>query len=156
MGELKVPGYSEYLHPLGGRRLLGIGQDASADGMVRGAQAALFDVTDLTAPERLDAVTYPSFTVAGAGADPRQFTWLPDQRIALTVISRGWSGGPAWVSVLRLGADRIRNEMIEVPARSLSGDESGAGDGLADARLVPLADGRVLLVAGDGISFLGL
>ena len=48
LGELKIPGYSEYLHPLGGRRLIGIGQDASADGMVRGAQAALFDVTDLT------------------------------------------------------------------------------------------------------------
>ena len=29
MGELKIPGYSEYLHPLGARRLIGIGQDAS-------------------------------------------------------------------------------------------------------------------------------
>ena len=150
MGELTIPGYSEYLHPLGGRRLLGIGQDASPDGMVRGAQAALFDVTDLTAPERLDAVSYPSFSVAGAGTDPRQFTWLPDQRIALTVISEGWSGGPAWVSVLRLGGDRIRNEMVEVS----SGGRTS--DALAEVRLVPLPDGRVVLVAGDGVSFFAL
>ncbi|KRF37037.1 beta-propeller domain-containing protein [Nocardioides sp. Soil805] len=146
LGELKVPGYSDYLHPLGGRRLLGIGQDASADGSLRGAQAALFDVTDLTAPQRLDAVAYPPFSVAGAGTDPRQLTWLPEQRVALAVVSRGWSGGTAWVSVLRLGADRIRNEMVEVDVQ----------DELADVRLVPLADGRVVLVAGDAVSFFDL
>ena len=150
MGELKIPGYSEYLHPLGGRRLLGIGQAASADGTVRGAQAALFDVTDLTAPERLDAVAYPPFTVAAAGTDPRQFTWLPDQRIALTVVSEGWSGGPAWVSVLRLGGDRIRNEMVQVSSAGRTSDAVG------QVRLVPLADGRVVLVTGDGVSFFAL
>ena len=29
MGELKIPGFSEYLHPLGAMRLIGVGQDAS-------------------------------------------------------------------------------------------------------------------------------
>lgn len=149
LGELKVPGYSDYLQPLGGRRLLGIGQDASADGALRGAQAALFDVTDLTAPERLDAVAFPPFSVAGAGTDPRQLTWLPDARIALAVVSEGWSEGPVWVSVMRLGADRIRNEMVEVHGL-------GHGGELEDVRLVPLADGRVVLVAGADLSFLAL
>ena len=59
LGELKIPGYSEYLHPLGEHRLIGMGQDASMRGMVRGAQAALFDVTDLTDPRQLDVVRYP-------------------------------------------------------------------------------------------------
>jgi uncharacterized secreted protein with C-terminal beta-propeller domain len=146
LGELKVPGYSEYLHPLGGRRLLGIGQDASADGMLRGAQAALFDVTDLTAPERLDTVAYPRFSTAGAGTDPRQFTWLPERRIALTVVSAGWQGRIGWVSVLRLGDDRIRDELVPVEL----------GDEVAEVRLVPLADDRVVLVTGDGVSFFDL
>jgi hypothetical protein len=146
LGELKVPGYSEYLHPLGGRRLLGIGQDASADGMLRGAQAALFDVTDLTAPERLDTVAYPRFSTAGAGTDPRQFTWLPERRIALTVVSEGWQGRIGWVSVLRLGDDRIRDDLVPVEL----------GDEVAEVRLVPLADGRVVLVTGDGVSFFDL
>ncbi len=39
LGELKIPGFSEYLHPLGGERLIGVGQDASLQGRVRGAQA---------------------------------------------------------------------------------------------------------------------
>ncbi|KRF01454.1 hypothetical protein ASG88_08265 [Nocardioides sp. Soil777] len=146
LGELKIPGYSEYLHPLGGRRLIGVGQAASPDGMVRGAQAALFDVTDLTSPERLDTVAYPRFSVAGAGTDPRQFTWLPDRRIALTVVSEAWRGRTGWVSVLRLGRDRMDDEMVAVEV----------GDEVAQVRLVPLADGRVVLVTGDGVSFFAL
>lgn len=143
MGELKIPGYSEYLHPLGGRRMIGIGQDASRSGMVRGAQAALFDVTDLTDPQQLDVVKYPKNSMAGAGVDPRQFTWLPDRRTALTVVSQGWQGRTGWVSVLDLSGGEMSNRLVEVEY----------GDEVAEVRLVPLADGRVVLVTGDAVSF---
>ena len=143
MGELKIPGFSEYLHPLGARRLIGVGQDASRTGMVRGAQAALFDVTDLTDPKQLDVVTYPRYSQAGAGVDPRQFTWLPDRRTALTVVSQGWKGRTGWVSVLTLSGGTMSNRLVEVEY----------GDEVAQVRLVPLADGRVVLVTGDAVSF---
>ena len=39
LGELKIRGYSAYLHPLGGDLLLGIGQDASDEGRVLGHAA---------------------------------------------------------------------------------------------------------------------
>ncbi len=146
MGELKIPGYSEYLHPLGERRLIGIGQDASLSGMTRGAQAALFDVTDLTDPQQLDVVKYPKNSMAGAGVDPRQFTWLPDRRTALTVVSQGWQGRTGWVSVLTLDGGSMSNRLVEVEY----------GDEVAEVRLVPLADGRVVLVTGDGVSFFDL
>jgi hypothetical protein len=143
MGELKIPGFSEYLHPLGADRLIGVGQDASLSGMVRGAQAALFDVTDLTDPQQLDVVTYPKFSQAMAGVDPRQFTWLPDRRTALTVVSQGWKGRTGWVSVLTLDGGTMSNRLVEVEY----------GDEVAEVRLVPLADGRVVLVTGDAVSF---
>ena len=31
LGELKIPGFSEYLHPISGQRLIGMGQDASLE-----------------------------------------------------------------------------------------------------------------------------
>ena len=43
-GELKLPGYSSYLHPLSGDRVLGIGKE---DGEVK---AVVFDVSDPTEP----------------------------------------------------------------------------------------------------------
>ena len=101
LGELKIPGYSEYLHPLGGWRMIGLGQAANAAGMAQGAQAALFDVHDVTDPRRLDVVSYPEGSTALAGQDPRQFTWLPDQRTALTVVTEGYDGTTGYVSVLR-------------------------------------------------------
>lgn len=55
-GELKILGYSAYLHPAGPGRLLGVGQDADEDGRVKGLQLSLFDVSDPAAPRRLDAV----------------------------------------------------------------------------------------------------
>ena len=142
MGSLKIPGFSEYLHPLGSRRLVGIGQDADAFGTSRGAQAALFDVSDLTEPRRLDTVTYGPGTTAGAGTDPRQFTWLPAKRTVLTVVADGLKGSTGWVSVLRLDRGQLDNRMVEVEY----------GEEVADVRLVPLPDGRVVLVTGDEVS----
>ena len=146
LGELKIPGFSEYLHPLGEQRLIGMGQDASLQGVTRGAQAALFDVTDLTAPRQLDVVRYDKGTYAGAGADPRQFTWLPEQRVALTVVSQGWEGTTGWVSVLSLADGSMTNRMVEVEH----------GSDVADVRLVPLASGKVALVTGEDVSFFEL
>ena len=54
-GELKIPGYSAYLHPVADGRLLGIGQ-AGTQRPITGAQASLFDVADPERPERLDAL----------------------------------------------------------------------------------------------------
>ena len=147
MGELKIPGFSEYLHPLGGWRMIGVGQDADAtSGMTRGAQAALFDVHDLTDPRRLDVTTYTPGSRAHAGVDPRQFTWLPDSRTALTVISEGDVGTTGWVSVLRVEDGRLSNRMVEV--------EYGAE--VDQVRLVALPTGRVVLVTGDDVSFFDL
>lgn len=55
-GELKIPGYSAYLHPVGEGRLIGVGQDATQQGRTRGTQVSLFDVSDPADPRRIDTV----------------------------------------------------------------------------------------------------
>lgn len=49
-GELKIPGFSSYLHPLGNDRLLGVGSSADENGRVTGAKLSLFDASDPTNP----------------------------------------------------------------------------------------------------------
>ncbi len=58
LGELKIPGYSAYLHPVGDDLLLGVGQDATLGGRQLGAQVSLFDISDLKDPERIDRITF--------------------------------------------------------------------------------------------------
>jgi uncharacterized secreted protein with C-terminal beta-propeller domain len=53
LGELKIPGYSAYLHPVGEDLLLGVGQDATEEGRPTGTQISLFDVSNLRRPARL-------------------------------------------------------------------------------------------------------
>jgi uncharacterized secreted protein with C-terminal beta-propeller domain len=57
LGELKLPGYSAYLHPIGEDLLLGIGQDVNDQGRPVGTQLSLFDVSDLRHPTRLAHAT---------------------------------------------------------------------------------------------------
>lgn len=56
VGELKIPGYSAYLHPVGDGRLLGIGQNADEEGRVLGTQVSLFDVSNPASPQRISQV----------------------------------------------------------------------------------------------------
>jgi hypothetical protein len=51
LGELKIPGFSHYLHPYDARHILGFGQDTDETGQVTGGvKLALFDVSDVTQP----------------------------------------------------------------------------------------------------------
>ena len=47
LGELKIPGFSDYLHPYGDELLLGIGMDVEEDGAtVNGVKLSMFDISD--------------------------------------------------------------------------------------------------------------
>jgi hypothetical protein len=89
-GELKIPGYSAYLHPAGPGRLLGVGQDADAQGRVKGVQLSLFDVSDPANPRRLDAVGLPN-TWSEAESDHHAFTFAGD--LALVPYGAGNGSG---------------------------------------------------------------
>lgn len=54
LGELKIPGFSEYMHPLDAGHLLTIGYDADANGSIQGLALQIFDVTDPTSPKLAD------------------------------------------------------------------------------------------------------
>ena len=76
LGELKILGYSAYLHPVGDGLLLGVGQDADEQGMVRGTQLSLFDVSDLANPTRAHQATIPGASSA-VEHDHRAFLHWP-------------------------------------------------------------------------------
>ena len=58
-GELKIPGYSAYLHPIDEHTLLGVGQDADVDsGATEGLQVSRFDISDLANPRQTEVLTW--------------------------------------------------------------------------------------------------
>ena len=84
LGELKIPGFSKYLHPLSGGLLLGIGRDADPDtGWERGLQASLFDVSDPANPIQLTVLPLGDDAFSPVEYDHRAFryqdgvAWIP-------------------------------------------------------------------------------
>jgi inhibitor of cysteine peptidase len=68
LGELKMPGFSNYLHPYDDHTLIGLGKDTAItkDGaeIQTNLKLALYDVTDPTKPQELD-----HYTIGGKGSD---------------------------------------------------------------------------------------
>ncbi len=60
MGELKIPGFSTYLHPLDKDHLLSIGVDGNNFGTNGNLQLALFDVTDFKNPVQKHKLSIPT------------------------------------------------------------------------------------------------
>ncbi len=56
MGELKINGYSSYIHKMDDNTLLTIGEDATDDGRTTGMHLQVFDVSDMTNPTRIQHV----------------------------------------------------------------------------------------------------
>ncbi|MEV7967214.1 beta-propeller domain-containing protein [Sphaerisporangium sp. NPDC088356] len=85
-GELKITGYSAYLHPAGDGRLIGIGQEASDKGRTLGAQVSLFDVSDPAKPARLSQY-HQKDSGSEAEWDPHAFLYWPASGLAVLPLS---------------------------------------------------------------------
>jgi uncharacterized secreted protein with C-terminal beta-propeller domain len=93
-GELKINGYSAYLHPAGDGRLIGVGQDADETGRRHGAQVSLFDVSDPAKPTRLANYTVPD-GYTEAEFDPHAFLYWPASGLLVVPMSRPDSSADA-------------------------------------------------------------
>ncbi|MGH3440508.1 MAG: beta-propeller domain-containing protein, partial [Nitriliruptorales bacterium] len=90
-GELKIPGYSAYLHPIADDLLLGLGQDATEEGRITGTQLALFDVSDPAAPARVAGAKLDD-TTSDAEWDHHAFLWWEPTGLVVVPVQR-WSFG---------------------------------------------------------------
>ena len=98
VGELKVPGFSSYLHPLDATHLLGIGRDVDPDtGRVLGLQLSIFDVGDPANPKRTATYTFEGEgwqSWSAALWDHHALSWFAQQGILALPVQQGdwWAG----------------------------------------------------------------
>jgi len=73
LGKLKIPGYSDYLHPYDATHIIGIGKETTTNDWggvsTSGIKLALFDVSDVANPKQLDKVQ-----IGDAGSDSAALT----------------------------------------------------------------------------------
>ena len=141
LGELKIRGYSAYLHPLGGDLLLGVGQDASDEGRVLGTQLSLFDVSNPRRPVLLRTHALGS-SWSEAETDHHAFLWWGPSRLAVLPV-QAYNEKPFIGAVgFRVG----RGGIDQAGRVTHSGEASpGGGGGVAGAPI------RRSLVVGNAL-----
>lgn len=144
-GELKIPGFSEYLHRVGEDLILGVGQDADTEtGRTQGAAVSLFDIADRSAPRLVDRVTYGQDTFSSVGFDPRAFLYWEPSALALVPIRDYSQEADAFASAVRVAPDGVEEAARLAPVT--------AGSYPAVVLRSFVADGQVFVVSADGIA----
>jgi hypothetical protein len=101
LGELELPGFSDYIHPLGDDHLLTVGRAGNAAGNIQGVALRVFDVSDPIYP-RLNAEFVPEGSSwTAASNDHHLFTFRASDGLLALPIEGSF---PDWSSSLHLFA----------------------------------------------------
>lgn len=88
LGQLKVTGFSNYLHPYDENHIIGIGKEASEDGRVQGLKIALFDVSDVSNPiEQAKYEVKEQWSDSNALYDPKAFLFNKEKQLLVLPVS---------------------------------------------------------------------
>ncbi len=80
-GEVKLPGFSSYLHPAGDGLLVGIGLGGTETGTDGSSKISLFDVSDPTKPREIDFLKFPTSHI---GTDSKAFCSVTENSFLVT------------------------------------------------------------------------
>lgn len=82
VGELAIPGFSEYMHPVDASRILAIGRDADENGIRAGLQVQLFDISDFANPTLADKITIGDrYTYSEAEYNHKAFAYRSSDKL---------------------------------------------------------------------------
>jgi hypothetical protein len=144
-GELKISGYSAYLHPVGKDLVLGVGQDATAVGRPLGTQVSLFDVSNLARPARLHHRALAADGSSEAEWDHHAFLWWAPAKLAVLPLEHWGQGQSAFAGAIGLTVDPAAG-IAEVGRTSHEGTEWTAA-----VRRSLIVGGRLVTISDAGV-----
>ncbi len=84
-GELKLPGYSAYLHPISDTMLLGVGYDGTENNAdFETVKVSLFDISDMSNPKELDNILFKNqFSDITESGDAKAFMYIESKNMVV-------------------------------------------------------------------------
>ncbi|SDD89977.1 beta-propeller domain-containing protein [Glycomyces harbinensis] len=146
-GELKITGYSGYLHPVGADRLLGVGQEATEEGQTTGLQVSLFDTG------AAEATVLDQYQREGAQSsvewEPHAFLYWEETGIAVVPATEWGDYGDEFATgavVLEVGEDSLSE------AAWITQSEANESDPyLGEILRAMVIDGRLWTLSNTGL-----
>lgn len=85
LGKLKIPGFSNYLHPYDNTTLIGVGQER---GTSRGLKLSLYDVSDVENPKEIDKYVFEDlYSSSLAQTDHKAFLFSKEKNLLVLPVS---------------------------------------------------------------------
>lgn len=167
-GELKIPGFSTYLHPVGDGRIIGIGFDADDQGpfaWTQGLKLAMFDVSDAANPIEAAKLLLGSRGSYSTAVEEHHAFTLDAERgiLALPIdLYEGADGGSTLgthskisVELIGIGDDGSFNAIGEVVIKKFNGSYgSWYSGGTSVLRTIIIGDGDdegVITLTSDNV-----
>ena len=147
LGELEIRGYSAYLHPVSDDLLLGVGQDASAEGRRLGTQLSLFDVSNLRRPVRRAQASLGANASTTAEFDPHAFLFWKPASLAVVPLSVYDSDGAAFQGAVGF---RVASGSLTEAGRITHPDDANQGYAPPIARSLVI-DGKLYTLSYAGL-----
>lgn len=153
-GALEIPGFSNYLHPLGDGRLLAIGQGGTEGGWTSGVKISIFDVSDLDAPQVESELVLEDSGWSEAQLDHHAFNYFADQQV-LVVPMAEQSSGRSRMSVVHVVPGEPLSEvgrLSQDPVLAATGSEEGDAAWCAEFRRSVIIDDVLYAVSNAGLT----
>ena len=124
-GELKIPGFSSYLHPYAENLLIGIGESGDESGATGKLKVSLFDVSDMQNPKEISSVVFDGaqYTSSTAQSDHHAYLTLPDGAFAIPVYESGTVSQPGVSKACVLTVENGTLRVIETYSPDLEGED---------------------------------
>ena len=127
LGYLKIPGFSEYLHPFGSGLLFGLGQDADEkEGGVKGLKLSMFDISNPSDVREIAKTIYSEdkYSSSTAEYDRKAITIDAGKNlIGLAVATYDESKGKSLEKYVVYGFDREKGFYEKFSVDSLEGED---------------------------------
>lgn len=133
-GELKIPGFSDYLHPYGEGLLIGVGQDGTESGSTRHIKISLFDVSDKENPKEISKLVYGEsggYSYSAAQSDHKAYlTFSDSSEFAVPIYEYDNRGtNTAYVSAVTVENGALKITNTYTPEKTRPGETYSAYSG---------------------------
>ncbi len=108
-GELKIPGYSAYIHPIGDNYLVGIGYNGTDEAVDSDSvKVSVFDVSDKTKPVETDTFVIKKATSL-VNSNPKAFFWYSERNLVGIPVS--FNSGVKSIQTLEIKDGKIVSDL---------------------------------------------
>nr|MCR4593849.1 beta-propeller domain-containing protein [Clostridiales bacterium] len=148
VGELSIPGFSSYLHPISETLMVGAGSDGDEENVNEDCKVSLFDISDKSNPKEISKLTVASkedaYVFTEIGYNHKVFISLPGNEFAIPFSQDSYyenNDGQYMMESMYIRYGIVDNQLKEIARYNLADESTAQGGTYIGDTFFVLSDG---------------